>query len=390
MVLRCALQSDVLRCGDDASTVVAPTYSSAAAEALTAELLAAPLAVTGFCAAGSAARATRPVAGAVTGAHVSGADVVVSMRVLQLSDVIRNGNATFRAELHTAAPAATVAPAVSAAEGACPQACISCINGGGGAGCMSQCSACSDTCTTCVKYSGGTACATRCQSGQQVQCTLADVIEGHCSAAADWTHSWSGWTLVSDDGRTIFKDGIFDVDAEIKCASCHAHLTPSLEVNIKVENNALQALDITVTGAYSAVANVTATVTKQFSKSGSTSLSAPSIPSINFFLGAFPVHISFDIDVAATYDISATAQAQAYSGGASRALRSESLPRSIRCANSPSFMQSPSMATSRAESPITPAAARSPCGARRSTPASSAPAAPSAGTRRLRRRSSRR
>jgi len=300
----------VIRCVADLP-LAASTVDEVSAKMLATELSATRSVVVGFCAESedAGARATSSFSGAVVSAVARGRSVILELRRLALTDIIRNGNATLTAEL-----AQSRGPGAMVADDSCPSACVSCIQGGGGTGCESACSSCSDTCTTCVKFAGGLACAERCTSDMKAQCTLGDLLEGHCTASAQWSHQWDGWTLVNEDGKVIYKHGIFDADAEIVCEQCHAHLTPSVVVNIAVVENSLQSLDITVTGAYSAVANVSAIMADSFSKSGTKSLDVPSIPSINFFLGAFPIHISFDVTTTAGYSLEASGRAQAYSG----------------------------------------------------------------------------
>jgi hypothetical protein len=132
-------------------------------------------------------------------------------------------------------------------------------------------------------------------------CNTADIIAGTCTTSLAGKQTLSGWNLPLT-GVVIMSDPT----SLLTCSNCYASFVPSINVNVGVANNALKSLELQVLGKATVQIQVTGTIKNGYSTSGSIPFGEPiNLPSVTFFIGAFPVLLDFSIPLELEWEISA-------------------------------------------------------------------------------------
>jgi len=195
----------------------------------------------------------------------------------------------------------------------CTDACSSCVSNGGGTGCATRCSACGDVCLTCIRYAGGKACAQRCRSS--TGCDSNDVRSSDCNDddvpqfSASKTFAWSA------SGRSLYDRTAGGAKVDVACATCDVSFAPGVELSFVISQSRLQSMRVALTGDFDATAELSLSATASAHVGPlETVLTTLRVPSITFFVGAFPVKLDLSLPIRVGYQLDASASASVKAG----------------------------------------------------------------------------
>jgi hypothetical protein len=144
-------------------------------------------------------------------------------------------------------------------------------------------------------------------------CNTGDLITGQCTTDLGASHTFDGWKY-DYSGHNFYTKNIGGATAAITCSTCYASFQPSIAVDVHIQNNNLNHLSVTTSGHASLKIIITASIEKSFSDSGELQLTEIDLPSVTFFIGAFPVNLDFKIPISLGYEYSANAKATITTG----------------------------------------------------------------------------
>lgn len=195
----------------------------------------------------------------------------------------------------------------------CTNECAICVENGGGSGCVSRCSPCGDVCTTCIQYKGGKACAQRCRSS--TDCDSNDVKSSNCNDKFAPQFSASKSFTWSKSGLSLYSGNVQGANVNIVCDDCEVSFAPGVELAIVVQNNRLTSMSVSLTGDLDATAKLklSASASAHFGPQEN-ALTTLKVPSITFFVGAFPIKLDLSLPIKVGYQLDASASASVDAG----------------------------------------------------------------------------
>jgi hypothetical protein len=139
-------------------------------------------------------------------------------------------------------------------------------------------------------------------------CTNYDIVAGSCTTTVAQSKSFAGWKW-QYSGPPFFEKIIAGgAKSSITCTDCFASFVPSINVNVGIQNNGLSSLEIQVLGTATVQVKIIAGIRNGYSTSGSFPVTKFTLPSVTFFIGAFPVMLDFEIPVTVEWSFSTKAQ----------------------------------------------------------------------------------
>lgn len=172
----------------------------------------------------------------------------------------------------------------------CPDACGHCVRSGGGDDCLESCKPCGDDCNTCISSNGGTGCDSYCESkAEATQCNIGLVVTGKCDYTSAGNTSYPNAGFDFDySGKTLVDDG----PLKIACFSCNAKFVPTVTLDLEIDNNSLVSAGVSVTGTWSNNIQPSITLSSSYSYNDTIQAETIVIPTITFWVGAFPIPIT--------------------------------------------------------------------------------------------------
>jgi hypothetical protein len=144
-------------------------------------------------------------------------------------------------------------------------------------------------------------------------CNTGDLLSGQCTASLSTGTNFQGWTK-DYSGHTFWSQNIGGATASLTCSSCYASFVPQAKVNINIVNNNINLLQLQILGTATVQVQVTAALKASFSANGDIPIFSFSLPSVTFFIGAFPVHLDFNVPIKISWYFSTTGTAQIQTG----------------------------------------------------------------------------
>jgi hypothetical protein len=148
-------------------------------------------------------------------------------------------------------------------------------------------------------------------------CNTGDLIIGHCTASLSTSYAFQGWRKDYSGhqfwSKTINYNG-GSVNADLTCSSCYASFVPSLHLNLNINNNALTLLELQILGTATVQVQITAAIRASYSASGTVPIDTLNLPSVTFFIGAFPVHLDFSVPIELDWSFTANGLAEVSTG----------------------------------------------------------------------------
>jgi hypothetical protein len=144
-------------------------------------------------------------------------------------------------------------------------------------------------------------------------CTTGDLISGLCTASLTTGYTFQPWTK-DYSGHTFWSQNIGGATASLTCSSCYAQFQPQVQLNININNNNINLLQLKILGTATVQVQITASIKASYSANGNVPIFDFSLPSVTFFIGAFPVHLDFHVPIHIQWYFTTTGTAQISTG----------------------------------------------------------------------------